>query len=101
MERIEQDRREAQDDEAEELRAEEQAIARAEAEKQQRGKYYQKRRSGTRMEHCSYRHSDFYWLFSLLMHCMESQLSNKPKSVYTKKNQIVENVVDCVIYTRL
>ena len=79
MERIEQDRREAQDDEAEELRAEEQAIARAEAEKQQRGK------SGTRMEHCSYCHSDFYWLFSLLMHCMESQLSNKPKHCILKK----------------
>ena len=82
MERIEQDRREAQDDEAEELRAEEQAIARAEAEKQQRGKYSSEW-SGTRMEHCSYRHSDFYWLFSLLMHCMESQLSNqRPNSVY-------------------
>ena len=80
MERIEQDRREAQDDEAEELRAEEQAIARAEAEKQQRGK------SGTRMEHCSYRHSDFYWLFSLLMHCMESQLSNqRPNQCILKK----------------
>ena len=79
MERIEQDRREAQDDEAEELRAEEQAIARAEAEKQQRGKY-------TRMEHCSYRHSDFYWLFSLLMHCMESQLSNqRPNQCILKK----------------
>ena len=28
------------------------------------GKYF-KRRSGTRMEHCSYRHSDFYQLITL------------------------------------
>ena len=28
------------------------------------GKYF-KRRSGTRMEHCSYRHSDFYDLITL------------------------------------
>ena len=32
------------------------------------------------MEHCSYRHSDFYQLITLLMSSIESHLSNKPKS---------------------
>ena len=41
-----------------------------------------KRRSGTRMEHCSYRHSDFYQLITLLMSFIESHLSNKPKQVF-------------------
>ena len=41
------------------------------------------------MEHCSYRYSDFYQLVPLLMSCMESQLSNKPKQCILK-NQIVE-----------
>ena len=31
------------------------------------------------MEHCSYRHSDFYDLIPLLMSSIESHLSNKPK----------------------
>ena len=35
-------------------------IDRLERELQKKGKYTSKRRSGTRMEHCSYRHSDFY-----------------------------------------
>ena len=43
---------------------------------------YSKRRSGTRMEHCSYRHSDFYDLIPLLMSSIESHLSNKPKQVF-------------------
>ena len=33
------------------------------------------------MEHCSYRHSDFYDLIPLLMSSIESHLSNKPKQV--------------------
>jgi hypothetical protein len=44
----------------------------------------QKRRSGTRMEHCSYRHSDFYEVLSLLMFSIESYLSNKPKQCILK-----------------
>ena len=38
-----------------------------------------KRRSGTRMEHCSYRHSGLFDLIPLLMSSIESYLSNKPK----------------------
>ena len=34
------------------------------------------------MEHCSYRHSDFYQLITLLMSSTESHLSNKPKQVF-------------------
>jgi len=34
------------------------------------------------MEHCSYRHSDFYDLIPLLMSSIESHLSNKPKQVF-------------------
>ena len=34
------------------------------------------------MEHCSYRHSDFYDLITLLMSSVESHLSNKPKQVF-------------------
>ena len=34
------------------------------------------------MEHCTYRHSDFYQLISLLMFSIESHLSNKPKQVF-------------------
>ena len=34
------------------------------------------------MEHCSYRHSDFYDLITLLMSSIESHLSNKPKQVF-------------------
>ena len=34
------------------------------------------------MEHCSYRHSDFYDLIPLLMTSIESHLSNKPKQVF-------------------
>ena len=41
------------------------------------------------MEHCSYRHSDFYYLIPLLMSSIESHLSNKPKQCILK-NQIVE-----------
>ena len=40
----------------------------------------QKRRSGTRMEHCSYRHSGFNDLIIFLVSSIESHLSNKPKS---------------------
>ena len=36
----------------------------------------------SRMEHCSYRHSDFYQLITLLMSSIESYLSNKPKQVF-------------------
>ena len=44
------------------------------------------------MEHCSYRHSDFYQLISLSMHCMEAQLSNKPKqSILTALNFFSSN----------
>ena len=41
------------------------------------------------MEHCSYRHSDFYYLISHLMIFVESYLSNKPKQCILK-NQIIE-----------
>jgi hypothetical protein len=34
------------------------------------------------MEHCSYRHSDFYYLITLLMSSIESHLSYKPKQVF-------------------
>ena len=34
------------------------------------------------MEHCSYRHSDFYDLITLGMSSIESHLSNKPKQVF-------------------
>ena len=34
------------------------------------------------MEHCSYRHSDFYQLITFLMFYIESHLSNKPKQVF-------------------
>ena len=34
------------------------------------------------MEHCSYRHSDFYDFITLLMSSIESHLSNKPKQVF-------------------
>ena len=34
------------------------------------------------MEHCSYRHSDFYDLITLLMSSIESHVSNKPKQVF-------------------
>ena len=43
---------------------------------------YSKQRSGTRMEHRSYRHSDFYDLIPLLMSSIESHLSNTPKQVF-------------------
>ena len=33
-------------------------------------------------KHCSYRHSDFYDLITLLMSSIESRLSNKPKQVF-------------------
>ena len=52
------------------------------------GKYL-KRRSGTRMEHCSYLYSNFYYLISLLMSFIELYLSNKPKQCILQ-NQIVE-----------
>ena len=50
---------------------------------------YSKRRSGTRMEHCSYRYSVFFDMIPLLMSSIESYLSNKPKQCILK-NQIVE-----------
>ena len=50
---------------------------------------YSKRRSGTRMEHCSYRYSVLFDLIPLLMSSIESFLSNKPKQCILK-NQIVE-----------
>ena len=34
------------------------------------------------MEHCSYRHSNFYILITLLRSSVESHLSNKPKQVF-------------------
>ena len=34
------------------------------------------------MEHCSYRHSNFYYLITLLMSSIELHLSNKPKQVF-------------------
>ena len=36
----------------------------------------------SRMEHCSYRLSDFYLVITLLMSSIESHLSNKPKQVF-------------------
>ena len=36
------------------------------------------------MEHCSYRHSNFYNLVSLLMSSIELHLSNKPKQCIQK-----------------
>ena len=50
---------------------------------------YSKRRSGTRMEHCSYRYSVFFDMIPLLMSSIDSYLSNKPKQCILK-NQIVE-----------
>ena len=51
-----------------------------------------KRRSGTRMEHCSYCHSVLFDLIRFLMYSIESHLSNKPKQCILK-NKIVENLV--------
>ena len=45
---------------------------------------YSKRRSGTRMEHCSYRPSVLFDLIPLLMSSIESYLSNKPKQCILK-----------------
>ena len=42
------------------------------------------------MEHCSYRHSDFYYLISLSMSCMESHLSNQRPNQCILQNQTVE-----------
>ena len=53
------------------------------------GKVFSKRRSGTRMEHCSYRHSVLFELIPLLMPSIELYLSNKPKHCILQ-NQIVE-----------
>ena len=44
------------------------------------GKYFKRRERASRIwKHCSYRHSDFYDLITLLMSSIESRLSNKPK----------------------
>ena len=51
-----------------------------------------KRRSGTRMEHCSYCNSVLFDLIRFIMYSIESHLSNKPKQCILK-NQIVENLV--------
>ena len=44
-----------------------------------------KRKSGTRMEHCSYRYSVLFDLIPLLMSSIESYLSNKSKQCVLKK----------------
>ena len=42
----------------------------------------------SRMEHCSYRYSDFDYLIPLLTYIMESQLSNKPKQCILKNQKL-------------
>ena len=41
-----------------------------------------KERASRIWKHCSYRHSDFYQLITLLMSSIELHLSNKPKQVF-------------------
>jgi len=53
-----------------------------EMEKLDAGKYSKRKSEQREWKHCSYCHSDFYQLITLLMSSIESHLSNKPKQVF-------------------